>query len=342
MNDQRPVLIHTSQYPDERGGIATYTKLLLTILNDLNLNAEVVKFKNHHEASKLRINKDFKAVINLHSYGVFATKYNTGTKTINILHGHEVALSSPSFLKRYFKLLYRKKYFNLLESSDLNIFISEFTFNFASSMGLKVNYSRDLIFHNIIDTSTAKHFNTELGPTLRFCCICRDEPHKNLDEVLRFCELAQDNSQYAVQLFVTSGRLRSKKIEVVAIENSENSKRDSIYQNSHFNILFSKESKKGPKFEGFGLSCLEAGQYGTPSLVLPTGGLRENIHNEINGYFMPIISNLAVKDFCSTLNSLEYKKLREETYHHTLSSHGLELGRKFWSKILCPEKEKYS
>jgi glycosyltransferase involved in cell wall biosynthesis len=110
--------------------------------------------------------------------------------------------------------------------------------------------------------------------------------------------------------------------------------REEVYKTSHFNLLLSLDHSHLGYIEGFGLSCLEAGKYGTPSIVLNTGGLPDNIHPAVNGVILESTTSKEIQKLIPFLNEKNYNQLRESTFGHTITAHGLDQYLRLFKRIL--------
>jgi glycosyltransferase involved in cell wall biosynthesis len=182
-----------------------------------------------------------------------------------------------------------------------------------------------------VDTSAhkfrPKHWNQ--GP-LRFICVARDVPHKNFTGAIQLCEEVQKISGREVELItITNKEFTSDKIKITSYINPDNIKRDELLAEAHFNLLLSLDHSDKGFFEGFGQIVQEAGMYGTPSLVMNTGGLPESVHDKSTGWVIGSTSSECISSWWSSVSEDEYRRISEHCYQHTLESHGLGA----WSKL---------
>jgi len=124
-------------------------------------------------------------------------------------------------------------------------------------------------------------------------------------------------------------------ITIVDISNCNSSTLQETYKKCHFNLLLSLDHSKLGFIEGFGLTCLEAGQFGTPSIVFNTGGLPENVHTGFNGFVMNGDSYDVVKQLIDSITNENYELMRLKTFKHTTESHSLDIYKRLFRRILC-------
>ena len=334
------ILVTTSDYYPKLGGLSTFTKNIEKVLSELGLEYEIFHWKNRQDIQKISFDKiqNYSHVINIHPQ--FCWEQSAiHQKTINFIHGSEGLMTSPNFLKRLVKAIRKKSYFKKLEQSYFNIFISEATFKKTIQKGYSEDYSRDLIIHNCIDTTGAKFIEKNISSEWVFSCIVRDVPHKNLQGTLAFCELLSKFTNKKIELIVPqSTYLESSIVKVTKLESSSDDCRNKAYQRSHFNLLFSLDHAHVGYYEGFGLTVLEAAKFGTPSLVLSTGGLPEAVHHMKTGWVFDSIDEDTVKDFIEKMTIAHYKLLANECYKHTLNSHSLNEYRRLLKTFLSRQE----
>lgn len=226
----------------------------------------------------------------------------------------------------------KKQALEYMENGLVNLFISTFTMDKLKNLGLKTIQNRDILFHNCINLELSQFVNLSIEEDLVFTCIARDVPHKNLKLCVQLVELINSQTQKKCKLFMTSEKYTSKNIEIHPVKNISDSEREGLYRKSHFNLLLSSDCSQKGYFEGFGLTCLEAGKYGTPSIVLNEAGLTDNIHDLVNGVKIENIDlNFEVANkVLPLLDESTYLGLREKTFDHTTNSHGIkQYGRLF-------------
>ena len=279
-------------------------------------------YKEIKNISKEELSK-YDLIINIHPQFSWITKTDH-ERMINFIHGSEILMTSPSLLNRVYKRIMKQSFFNKTEKSYLNIFISEATLDKAKKHGFNVDYSRDLIMHNCINTTDALFIKKEIKYKLVFTCIVRNVAHKNLLGSLKFCELVALVTSKEVELIVPKGsNLKSEKIKIRELTTVDNNERDEAYKASHYNLLLSEDHSHKGFFEGFGLTVLEAGRFGTPSIVFNAGGLPEAVHHGKTGWVIDNISNQAIKQIFNKENDPNYQQMAIECFSHTTKSHSL-------------------
>ena len=88
---------------------------------------------------------------------------------------------------------------------------------------------------------------------------------------------------------------------------------------------------------------LESALYGTPSIVMRSGGLIESVHENETGWIINQINTDEIKKVFSKKNLDDYQSVTKKCFDHTINSHQLlEWGRIFDSlcnsnKTLCTE-----
>jgi glycosyltransferase involved in cell wall biosynthesis len=328
------ILITTSDYLPQLGGLSTFTIQIEKSLQDLGLSYEIFHWKNFEEINQHSNNfSKYSLIINIHPQFAWLTK--TGhEKMINFIHGSEILMTSPNIFKKFYKTINKSKFFKKLEACHLNVFISKATQQKAVGLGYSLDYSRDIVFHNCIDTSDAKFVKKEIRNDLTFSCIARNVPHKNLQGTLEFCEMVKKITGRNVELIVSAGiGLTSSEIKITRLISSSNEERDEAYQRSHFNLLLSLDHSKRGFYEGFGLTVLEAGRFGTPSIVMNSGGLPEAVHHGETGWVIPIVSENAVKEIFNRKSEYHYYKMAIDCFEHTRQSHSLNEYNRFLEMI---------
>jgi glycosyltransferase involved in cell wall biosynthesis len=310
-------LITTPDYPPQLGGLSTYTLCVEEALKICKIPYDVKVWRSPQEARAID-DKGYKKVLNINYVGGYLGQWQS-TKNINFIHGSEILFYSPNIFKRILKRLMKDSILDYFRTSQRNIFISRFTMEKLESLGLNINYSRDQVFHNCIDTTGHKFIKNDIESEIKFVCIVRDVPHKNLDGVVDLLEELSQKLDKKIVLYTNSERLNSSKIEIVAKDKLSDEQRDEYYRGAHFNLLLSKDHSHRGFYEGFGLTCLEAGMYGVPSIVAATGGLPENVHHMDNGL---VVGDNFIEDFKTFIS--EYSRKREFTYEHTIESHSIE------------------
>lgn len=330
------ILVTTSDYYPKLGGLSTFTMNIEKVLTELGLSYELFHWKKYQDIqnnSSLDLSR-FSLILNIHPQFAWLSESHHG-KMINFVHGSEILMTSPNFVKKLFKRINSRKYFSKIESSYLNIFISEATHSKAIQSGFKTDYSRDLVFHNCIETKDAQYVQKQLKNRLVFSCIVRNVPHKNITGSLKFCELVAEHTGKEVDLIVPkNSNLVSTKVRVIEIGSFENAERDDAYKKAHYNLLLSGDYSHQGYYEGFGLTVLEAAKFGTPSIVMNTGGLSESVHHGETGWVIDDVSEKSVRTIFSTENNSAYQKMSVDCYAHTIRSHSLSEYSKLITMVL--------
>ena len=327
------ILITTSDYLPQLGGLTSYTLNIEAVLKSLQLNYDLFHWPNIKALKQFTPSKKYDYIIHIHQLGSYYLQH-LPAKHIGIYHGSELFFTSANLLKKVIKKLLAPAMIHSLEQNYLNIFISTFTRELAQSQGLKLNYARDIIFHNCIDIADATFYPYPIENKIKLCAIVRNTPHKNVAGCIELATHLQNISGLPVELTLPFKYTQSTAIKLNAIEQMSDKQREQVYQASHFNLLLSLDHSHRGFIEGFGLSCLEAGKYGTPSIVFNTGGLPDNIHPEINGF---LISNTKVETITKLwqqLQKFDYQQLRHNTFDHTTNSHGLDQYEKLFRQVL--------
>lgn len=315
------ILLTTPDYPPKLGGLSTFTKSIERTLNQLGLSFDVLvwdQVKELKEPSLLP--HSYEWGIHIHFFG---SHYLQGKcrQHINFIHGSEILFTSPHLLKRIFKKLTKGFFLRRLQGSYLNFFISEFSLELIQSKGFSVNYGRDIVFHNCIKIEGAKFKAKSLNDSeLKLICVARDVPHKNIKAAVDCAVALAEVTSKKVTLFLTKEVKRHHLIDVVNISNISDGERNTLLRECHFNLLLSLDHRKRGFVEGFGLTVLEAGIQGTPSIVSPFGGLTEAVHDRNTGWVCSPIKSSFVNLF-KKISEQEYSKVSKNCYEHTISSH---------------------
>ncbi len=331
------ILVTTSDYLPKVGGLSTLTDNIEKSLKKLNIEYDLFHWKNVDEISKFDSDKlkQYEKIINIHPMFTFQ-KDSHHDKMINFVHGSEVLMTSPNPLKRIFKKAKKKTYFGKLSSSRYNIYISEYTLNKIESLGYPTDYSKDLVFHNCIDLKDAKFIEKNLfDECWILCCFVRNVPHKNLIGAVELAEILHELTSKKITLLVPKNSgVHSNKINIEELSDFEELTREEAYKKSHFNLLLSLDHSSKGFVEGFGLTVLEAGKFGVPSIVLNSGGLVEAVHAKKTGFIINNINFVEVEKMLSDLKEIDYKSVQKNVFNHTHSSHGLEQYEKLLVQLL--------
>jgi len=332
------ILITTSDYLPKLGGLTTFTRNLEEVFNDLKIPYEIFHWNSPQDILSYdseQLNK-YELIINVHVMFCWLMPH-AQEKMINFVHGSEVLMTSPHLLKKIFKQFQKKKYFSLMEKSFLNLFISRATRDKAEALGFSLDHSRDVIFHNCVPMTEAQfEKNTQAcSKELIFTCIARNVPHKNLSGSIEFCENIQELFGKPVRLIVPKGNnLISSKICLEELSDEENETRNEAYRKAHYNLLLSLDHSKKGFYEGFGLTVLEAGQFGVPSIVFKTGGLPEAVHHGQTGYVISSTDKSELESIPTFKDEALYQLIRFQCYAHTIQDHSLSEYKLFFSRFL--------
>ena len=330
------LLLTTPDYLPKLGGLTSHTLNVEKVLKELGVEYELFQWNSYLDIIRYPKTKlaKFDYILNIHSgFNMFMP--SNDAKVINFVNGAEMLFYSPSPMKKFVKVLTRKFGLRRMAHAYVNIFISEFTFKKTCSKGLRGDYSRDIIFPMMVDTSHHKLNLKSLNDPLKFICVARDVPHKNFAGAIYFCELLQEISGRPVEFItVTNKKFESSKIAIRSVINPSNEQRDKLLAEAHINLLFSLDHSHVGFFEGFGQIVQEAGCLGTPSLVLSTGGLPESVHDEDTGWVLNDLTETSIKNWWKGMNSEKYEKISRECYQHTIDSHDLKEWKKLFKTVL--------
>lgn len=330
------ILVTTSDYYPQIGGLTTFAGNIVKILEDMKLDYELYHWKNINEIQSYNWGnlEKYNIVINIHPMFCWLSPCGQN-KMINFIHGSEILMTSPNLFKRIFKVLMRSKYFKNMQNSRLNIFISKATQNKIKAAGFQLDVSRDIVFHNCIDLKNSNKILKHIKGEIVFSCIVRNVPHKNLAGAIQLCEELQRITERKIKIIVPcASNVRSDVIDVLPLKNESDETRDNAYKEAHFNLLLSKDNSDKGFFEGFGLTVLEAGKYGTPSIVMNTGGLPEAVHHESTGFVINGNDADDAKILNDLINNFDYLEMQTRVYDHVMNSHGLNNYKDLFNKIL--------
>lgn len=319
------ILLTTSDYFPKLGGLSTFTWNVEKTLRKMNLEYKLFHWESYKEIINFSDQelKKYDLIINIHPQFAWMSK-NSHEKMINFFHGSEILLTSSSLLKKIAKRLCKKRYLKKLEASNFNVFISEFTFNKINQVGHKRDYSRDIIVHNCIDTKNAEYTPRKIGEKIVFSCIVRNVPHKNLEGTVHFCEMVAQITGKKIELLVPLGTdIFSDKVQILKLKDLSEECRNQAYKEAHYNLLLSKDESKKGYFEGFGLTVLEAASFGTPSIVLDSGGLKEAVHHGETGWVLNEISREEIGFIFQKHDMEKYDEMSRESFNHVMNSHTL-------------------
>lgn len=332
------ILITTSDYLPKLGGLTTFTCNLEEVFRDLKIPYEIFHWKTpkdifNYDSAQL---DKYDLIINVHV--MFCWLMPQGQeKMINFIHGSEILMTSPNLIKRIVKQFKKKDYFKSMSASYLNLFISRATQNKARAKGFVIDHSRDFVFHNCVpftDAHFVKLAQTN-SPEIVFTCVARNVPHKNMQGTVKFCETVQKLYGKPVRLIIPKGNhLVSDSIAIEEMKDETNETRNAGYQRAHYNLLLSLDHSHKGFYEGFGLTVLEAGQYGVPSIVFNTGGLPEAVHHGVTGFVVNSIDQKEISAIPSFKDEAYYHQLRFQCYSHTVSDHSLAEYKLFFSRLM--------
>jgi glycosyltransferase involved in cell wall biosynthesis len=330
------ILLTTSDYYPKLGGLSTFTSNIETVLQNLGKEYEVFHWKNRLDIKNISTEKmqSYSHIINIHPRFCWEHPFSH-LKTINFIHGSEILMTSPNIFKKFVKIIRRKKSFSKLEESFFNIFISEITFKKSISIGLSANYGRDIVLHNCIDIKEAEKIEKNISSDWVMSCIVRNAQHKNLPGTIKFCEVLKKLTNKNIELIVPRGtKLTSNIIKITQLESDTIQCRNEAYKRSHFNLLLTLDNSKDGFYEGFGLTVLEAAIYGTPSLVLDSGGLPEAVHHKKTGWVLKNLDLESINDLILNMTNSNYKEMADNCYKHTISSHSLNEYTRFFKNCV--------
>lgn len=331
------LLLTTPDYIPKLGGLTTLTLSVEKVLRSLGVSYERYHWKSYLEVyrfSPALLNR-YDHILNIHS-GFHMYMPQSRARVINFVAGAEILFYSPHPLKHLAKRVMRPHAIRRVEAAHVNIFISDFTFKTLQRKGLTPNYARDIVFPMCVDTTGHRKISKDWnqGP-LRFICVARAVPHKNFPGTIRLCERVSELSGRPVELVtVTDREFRSDKIKINSYINPDNQFRDRLLAEAHLNVLLSLDQSHKGFFEGFGQIVQEAACFGTPSVVLGTGGLPESVHDNLTGWVLPDLSDAAIAYWWNQMNKESYDRIADESYRHTVNSHGLDSWKKLFHGML--------
>ncbi len=315
------ILLTTPDYPPRLGGLSTFTLLVEKALKNLGLPYDLYHWKDIQDLKSAQLTKKYQHGIHIHFMGSYYLN-DFCEKHINFIHGSEILFTSPKWYKKLFKFLFKKFFLRKLQSCKYNICISEFTLKKLEFAGLSIDYSRDFVFHNCIDFQNKKELSlvSLSDPVLKFICVARDVPHKNLSGAFDLCLKAAQTTGKPVELYCPKAFPEHPLVKTISLDKLSDEERDSLYQACHFNLLLSLDHSYKGFYEGFGLTVLEAGRFGTPSIVSSHGGLPEACHHGKTGWVLPL-NPKNFSRFFQNLTEEEYLRIAKQCYNHTLQSH---------------------
>ncbi len=332
------ILLTTPDYPPKLGGLSTFTLAIENALKEEGIDYELFHWQSLSELKSFS-RKGFDLGLHIHFFGHHYLK-NQCKEHVNFLHGSELLFTSPNFLKKVFKKITKPLFLKSLAQARQNIAISEFTQQKIFNLGLEPDFARDLVFHNCINLKKGSH---QLGDKvlshgpLKFICVARDVPHKNLQGCYDLCVSAAESLEREVELYSPREFNDHPLVKCHNISGLNDSLRNELYRECHFNLLLSLDHSKSGFYEGFGLTVLEAAQFGTPSIVSPHGGLPESCHHNVTGWVLPLKKKVW-KQFFLKLDQSQYQRVRAQAFEHTYTSHGEEHYQRLLSFLFKPER----
>ena len=312
------VLLLTPDHPSKNiGGLSTYTADIEKVFAALEVDYDLFVWNDLRDVKKVNLNK-YDLFFNIQFFPMI---YLKGRKVINVLHGSELFPYSPNLVKKTFKKIFFHRWIKALEQSHFNIFISESTLNIFKNVGGKVDYSRDLVFYNCLDLNKSTFIEKSWNEKLILCCFARDVPHKNLSGVVEVFKKIKSLHPKGAELYITSDRFNgidgTRDISGVSDE-----AREEILKKSHLNLLLSLDHSSRGQIEGFGLTVLEAGKYGVPTISSWYGGLSESVRHKVTGWNLDLEDELDIKK-CYEYFQKNYTDIRKHTFDSVKASHSL-------------------
>lgn len=323
------------------GGLSTYTETIKEALIAIGSEVEILPWASLQIKNNL---KHFEQqlswadwIINTHSlFCYFIPDYHKkfSNKTINFIQGSELCFNSPNFFKALYKKIFKSKMLRPIEESVYNIFISQFTYQKILETGYRSDFSKDLFFYPPLRSLDSKahnnsrnlindKYNRMKDQGVSLIWPSRFAPHKNGHDVFVFCQLLSEISGLKVTLYLTTS-YQSKIPEGSSFKCFFIDRDISLvdaYKKSHFNLIFSKDLFSQGFFEGFGLTALEAAQFGTPTLATPWGGQKEAVHANFTGQIINQINREEAQKWWDTLSCQFYLDLSKNCFEHTHHFH---------------------
>lgn len=333
-SDRSTVLLTTPDYPPKLGGLSTLCKSIEKALKATGVDYDILVWDNVKGLKdKEGVTHRYKLGIHIHFMGCHYLKKECDDH-INFIHGSEILFTSPNFLKKIYKKIFKRLFTKSLKESLFNVCISEYSQKLLGDILGSLDYSRDIIFQNCINTESSKDYKKSLNDQiLKMICVARDVPHKNISAALIAAEALSKTTKKEVILYVTKDLPSKPMVKVINISDITDEKRNELLASCHFNLLLSLDHRGRGFVEGFGLTVLEAGLYGTPSIVSPFGGLPEACHHDKTGWVVkPQMSSF--DDLFQLIDEKRYQRVRKAALEHTLESHDEGLYNSFFKRIL--------
>lgn len=327
MNKRKPILLTTPDFPPNRlGGLATFAKQLSDCLIGLQIEHEVFNWKNINEA-RGKDYKNYDEIINVH---FLPTLFYRNIPTINFIHGSEIIPHSPNFFKKIYKRFFYSKIIESISNAKFNIFISEFTQKLYQSYGGQISFDRDMVFHNCININGQELEKKSLDSQLKLCAFVRNVPHKNIQGIIELFNVFRKLHPSGAELYIPYSA-NDKNIHNVT--NCSDAEREEIYKISHLNLLLSLDHIHRGNIEGFGLTVLEAGKYGVPTIGSSHGGIPESVHNHKTGVILNSMSISEIENAYSFIMR-DYQTLQKNCYQHTHQNHSMQNFERLLGAIL--------
>jgi glycosyltransferase involved in cell wall biosynthesis len=331
------VLLTTPDYPPKLGGLSTFTLNIEKVLDHLSIAYDRLVWGHVGELKKMRDDSySYEWAIHIHFMAGHFLPFRIKNH-LNFIHGSEILFTSPNPFKHLVKKLLRKKMLDYFSCSNMNVFVSEVTRSHLVKQGHQLGYGRDLVLPNCIDLNVdgpldyQSDYNSEI---IYMVCVARNVEHKNIKGAFDLCKSAAKILTKKIVLYVTAPLESFAGVEIIDISGIDYESLQKIYQKSHFNILLSLDHHKQGFFEGFGLTVLEAGQYGTPSIVSCHGGLVEAVHHRRSGWVLDKLTRDGYDHFWSSLSEEQYLQVSVYVGRHTNECHGLNHYVNFLGKLL--------
>ncbi len=336
------ILLCTPDYPPKLGGLSTFTINLEKVLKRLGVSYDLLVWSSAAEVRDFLATKDglrYDSMIHIHglSYQILSRsqKYSNSTVAhINFFHGSEVLFQGRNLFYTAIKKLLKRQALRQFERAYANLSISEFTLNKLSSLGYLPSYDRDFVIHNAIDLAARAKFIPKSfdDNEISFICVARQVPHKNAQGVKELMQSFSQATYKKAKLYSSFDLESNAHFEHVNISGIDDVKLMELYQRCHFNVLLSLDHSKRGYFEGFGLTVLESGQFGTPSIVSSYGGLPEACHHKSTGWVVRL-DELSMRQFFRQLDDSEYQRVSNEVFLHTHRSHSLATYEKLFTSF---------
>jgi glycosyltransferase involved in cell wall biosynthesis len=313
------VLITTPDYPPNRiGGISTFVINLEKVLKSQNIPYDLLVWNTLGDLSSKELSS-YRCIINAHFHSLLKIDHNN---MITFVHGGELFSYSKNPIKRIIKSILHKRILKSLKKSEANIFVSVYSLKLYNKLLGETDYEKNKVFHNCIDLNESEFINKDIDSEIKLCCFVRDVPHKNIAGTLALYRELKSKHNGKVSLTITAN-VDVNDPDIRSIPNATDADREEIMKESHLNLLLSLDHSHLGNIEGFGLTVLEAGKYGVPTLGLSNGGLVESIHHLSTGLLVDQLDDLYL-----TLQT-DYRKLSLKVHEHTHESHGLDVMSNF-------------